>query len=92
MQPKSSKTCMSRQSRTLSRSNTATHFIHVAAGLVGNRLQRKYRQWLGTAATDDCNARDVIAAIFENGQGIKIPPLSADRASACRPLTSRIER
>jgi glycosyltransferase involved in cell wall biosynthesis len=54
-------------------------FLHVTAGVIGNRLQRKYRRWFGTPATDDCNARDVIAAIFENGKGVKIPPLSADR-------------
>jgi glycosyltransferase involved in cell wall biosynthesis len=57
-------------------------FLHVTAGLVGNRLQRKYRQWLGTAATDDCNARDVIAAVFENGKGVKMPRCPRIGASA----------
>jgi glycosyltransferase involved in cell wall biosynthesis len=57
-------------------------FLHVATGVAGNRIRRKYLRWLGTAATDDSNARDVIAAVFENGKGAKMPPLLADRASA----------
>ncbi|MCA1453698.1 glycosyltransferase family 4 protein [Bradyrhizobium sp. BRP22] len=57
-------------------------FLHVATGVFGNRLQRKYLKWLGTAATDDRNARDVIAAVFEKGKGTKTPPLSTDRATA----------
>ncbi len=39
--------------------------VRVAAGVGSYRLQRKYRKWVGTAATDDQNARDVIAAVFK---------------------------
>jgi glycosyltransferase involved in cell wall biosynthesis len=56
--------------------------LHVTAGLVGNRFQRKYRQWLRPAATDDCNARDVIAAVFENGKDVKTPRRPRIGASA----------
>jgi glycosyltransferase involved in cell wall biosynthesis len=56
-------------------------FAHVTAGLIGNKLQRKYRRWLGTAPTDDSNARNLIAAVFANGESSKIVSLSGDRAS-----------
>jgi glycosyltransferase involved in cell wall biosynthesis len=46
-------------------------FVHVAAGLIGNKLQRKYRRWLGTARTDDSNARNLIAAVFANGRAAR---------------------
>jgi glycosyltransferase involved in cell wall biosynthesis len=39
----------------------------VAAGVGGYRLRRKYLKWVGGAAVDDQNARDVIAAVFEKG-------------------------
>jgi glycosyltransferase involved in cell wall biosynthesis len=42
-------------------------FAHVGTGLIGNKLQRKYRRWLGTAPTDDSNARNLTAAVFANG-------------------------
>lgn len=43
-------------------------FLHTLTGVVGSRLRRKYLKWLGTVATDDSNARDAIAAVFENGK------------------------
>jgi glycosyltransferase involved in cell wall biosynthesis len=39
-------------------------FVHVSAGVIGNKLQRKYRRWLGAAPTEDSNARDLIAAVL----------------------------
>jgi glycosyltransferase involved in cell wall biosynthesis len=42
--------------------------VHVAAGVGGYRLRRKYLKWVGAAAADDHNARDVIAAVFEKGK------------------------
>jgi len=57
-------------------------FVHVTAGLIGNKLQRKYRRWLGTAPTDDSNARNLIAAVFANGESGKMVPLSGERANA----------
>jgi glycosyltransferase involved in cell wall biosynthesis len=41
--------------------------IQVAAGVGGYKLRRKYRKWAGTAATDDQNARELIAAVLEKG-------------------------
>lgn len=41
--------------------------VRVAAAVGGYRLRRKYLKWAGTAAADDQNARDVIAAVFERG-------------------------
>jgi glycosyltransferase involved in cell wall biosynthesis len=56
-------------------------FIHVTAGVISNKLQRKYRRWLGTAPTDDSNARNLIAAVFANGESGKMVPLSGERAN-----------
>jgi glycosyltransferase involved in cell wall biosynthesis len=56
-------------------------FVHVSAGLIGNKLQRKYRRWLGTAPTDDSNARNLIAAVFANGESGKMVPLSGEQAN-----------
>jgi glycosyltransferase involved in cell wall biosynthesis len=39
-------------------------FVHVSAGVIGNKLQRKYRRWLGAAPTEDSNARNLIAAVL----------------------------
>jgi glycosyltransferase involved in cell wall biosynthesis len=39
------------------------------AGLAGYKLQRKYRRWVGTVSTDDCNERTRIATILSSGQG-----------------------
>jgi glycosyltransferase involved in cell wall biosynthesis len=39
-------------------------FVHVSAGVIGDKLQRKYRRWLGAAPTEDSNARDLIAAVL----------------------------
>lgn len=41
--------------------------VQVAAGVGGYKLRRKYLKWAGTAATDDQNARELIAAVFEKG-------------------------
>jgi glycosyltransferase involved in cell wall biosynthesis len=41
--------------------------VRVAAAVGGYRLRRKLLKWAGTAAADDQNARDVIAAVFERG-------------------------
>lgn len=53
------------------RPNSLKHLLpealHVATGVAGDRLRRRYLKWLGTAATDDRNARDVIATVFERG-------------------------
>jgi glycosyltransferase involved in cell wall biosynthesis len=38
----------------------------VTAGVTGHKVQRKYQRWRGTAATDDCNARNLISAVFAN--------------------------
>lgn len=38
-------------------------------GVARYKLQRKYRRWLGTASTDDGNARAMIAAILSPGHG-----------------------
>lgn len=39
----------------------------VAASVGAYRFRRKYQKWVGMAATDDQNARDVIAAVFDKG-------------------------
>jgi glycosyltransferase involved in cell wall biosynthesis len=39
-------------------------FVRVSAGVIGNKLQRKYRRWLGAAPIEDSNARDLIAAVL----------------------------
>jgi glycosyltransferase involved in cell wall biosynthesis len=41
--------------------------IQVAAGVGGYKLRRKYLKWAGKAATDDQNARELIAAVLEKG-------------------------
>ena len=42
--------------------------VQVAAGVGGYKLRRKYLKWAGTAATDDQNARELIAAIIRKRQ------------------------
>ncbi|WP_225678486.1 glycosyltransferase family 4 protein [Bradyrhizobium hereditatis] len=41
---------------------------HSVARLVGYKLHRKYRRWVGKASTDDANDRSRIAAILSSGQ------------------------
>ncbi|RJF78739.1 glycosyltransferase family 4 protein [Rhodopseudomonas palustris] len=57
--------------------------LHVAAGVAGDRLRRRYHKWLGTAATDDRNGRDVIAAVF--ARGADAPAAGATERQAARP-------
>jgi glycosyltransferase involved in cell wall biosynthesis len=45
----------------------AVDFAHSTVGLIGNKLQRRYQRWFGSASADDCNARDLIASILRNG-------------------------
>jgi glycosyltransferase involved in cell wall biosynthesis len=54
-------------------------FANVTTRLIGNKLQQKYRRWVGTAPTDDSNARNLIAAVFANGESGRISPLSGER-------------
>lgn len=42
--------------------------VRVAASVSGYRLRRKYLRWVGAAAADDQNARDVITAVFEKNK------------------------
>jgi glycosyltransferase involved in cell wall biosynthesis len=59
-------------------------FVRSTAGLTGYKLQRKYRRWLGTASTDDSNARTLIAAVMAKGESGKAAALSGDRANTSR--------
>jgi glycosyltransferase involved in cell wall biosynthesis len=56
--------------------------LHVAAGVAGNRLRRRYLKWTGADATDDQNQRHVIAAVFDNGTKGATPVGSSQRQVA----------
>ncbi|WP_322513884.1 glycosyltransferase family 4 protein [Rhodopseudomonas palustris] len=47
--------------------------LHVAAGVAGNRIRRRYLKWTGAGATDDQNQRQVIAAVFDTGSNGATP-------------------
>jgi hypothetical protein len=56
-------------------------FFHVSAGLIGNKLQRKYRRRFGVAPTDDSNARNLVAKVLANGEINKLGPPSGEQAN-----------
>lgn len=44
-------------------------FVHVSAGMVSNKIGRKYQRWTGRSlSVDDNNARELIAAVITNGK------------------------
>jgi glycosyltransferase involved in cell wall biosynthesis len=50
----------------LSLERPAGDFVRSTAGLITNKLRRRYQRWSGTALTDDCNARDLVASILRS--------------------------